>query len=64
MIVLLGFFWYWLGFVICIHTLFSIDQKLTVRDLIASLIGGFLGPFTFVWYLAYAKKTWLDKHIL
>lgn len=55
--------WYAFGFYMYAHTLWTIDQNLTVRDLLVSSIAGFFGVFAILWYFAYAEKEWLDKKI-
>lgn len=63
MIILIFICWWASGFSIFLHTVWTIDKKITVRDCIISCIAGMFGVFTLILYFGYAEKKWLDKRV-
>lgn len=63
MITLLAIAWFLLGSGMCLLIVWEISQKVTIRDLLISLITGLLGPCMIVAYVVYAPKKWLDHKI-
>jgi hypothetical protein len=63
MTTLLAIAWFLLGVGICLLICWEMDREVTIRDLLVSLIAGFLGPLMIAPYVIYAPKKWLDHKI-
>jgi hypothetical protein len=60
MITLLAIAWFLLGFGLNLLLCWEMDQKVTVRDFLASFIAGLGGPSMIVVYLIFSPRNWLD----